>query len=106
MNTVIYSTDIEPITVLDLPLALLEKAAVEGQAKLLIRGNNTKYGNQVCILKHTRLLTIEGEFVSVLTTEDETAAMLAKPTWLPGQQGQVRFYIERIDSLKKQIKDD
>lgn len=101
MNVVIYSTDIEPITVLDLPVDLLNRAAVEGKIKLRIKGENTPYGNQDCVLKHAQLAATDGSYIDILVTEDETAAMLAKPSWLPGQQGQVGFYKAKIKSLAK-----
>lgn len=106
MNVVIYSEDLEPITVLDLPMQVLDRAASTGQVQLRVRAKNTRYReDQVCTLKHQELLTREGHFVSVLVTEDEVAAMLAKPGWLPGQRGQLNYYFDKIKNLLGQRRD-
>ena len=106
MNVVIYSEDMEPITVLDLPMHVLDKAAVEGQVQLRVRAKNTRYReDQTCVLKYVELLTRDGHFVSALTTEDEVAAMLAKPGWLPGQRGQLNYYLNKIKNLIGQRRD-
>lgn len=107
MNVVIYSEDLEPITVLDLPMRILDKAAGEGQVQLRVKARSTRYGeDQTCILKYTELLTDDGCIISALTTADEAAAMLAKPGWLPGQRGQLNFYLSKIDRLTKQRPND
>lgn len=106
MNVVIYSEDLEPITVLDLPMEVLDRAASKGQVQLRVKARNTRYGeDQVCVLNYTELLARDGQFVSVLTTENETAAMLAKPGWLPGQRGQLNFYLNKIKNLLGQRRD-
>lgn len=106
MNVVIYSEDMEPITVLDLPMQVLDKAATEGQVQLRVRAKNTRYReDQTCVLKYVELLTRDGHFVSALTTEDEVAAMLAKPGWLPGQRGQLNYYLNKIKNLIGQRRD-
>lgn len=106
MNVVIYSDDLEPITVLDLPMHILDKAISDGQVQLRVKARNTRYReDQVCVLKHAELLTRDGHFVSVLTTENEVAAMLAKPGWLPGQRGQLNYYLNKIKNLIGQRRD-
>ena len=106
MNVVIYSEDMEPITVLDLPMPVLDKAAVEGQVQLRVRAQNTRCReDQTCVLKYVELLTRDGHFVCALTTEDEVAAMLAKPGWLPGQRGQLNYYLNKIKNLLGQRRD-
>lgn len=107
MNVVIYSEDLEPITVLDLPMEVLDRAASTGQVQLRVKARNTRYGeDQTCTLKYTELLARDGQFVSVLTTDDEVAAMLAKPGWLPGQRGQLNFYLNKIRKLTGQRPND
>lgn len=102
MNVVVYTEDMEPITVLDLPLRVLDKAAAEGRVGLKIQGRATKFGDQVCILQYKEVLTWDGQLCGVLITEHESAAMLAKPGWLPGQRGQLNYYLNRIKNLGEQ----
>lgn len=107
MNVVIYSEDMEPITVLDLPVDLLNKAVADGQVQLRVRAQNTRYReDQVCVLKYAELLTEDGCIVSALTTANEAEVMLAKPGWLPGQRGQLNFYLNKINRLTKQRPDE
>lgn len=106
MNVVIYSDDLEPITVLDLPVDLLNKAAEDGAIKLRIKAKGTTYGeDQTCTLQHKELLTDDGYIVSVLVTTDESEVMLAKPGWLPGQRGQLNYYLKKIQTLLGQRRD-
>jgi hypothetical protein len=102
VNVVVYSDDMEPITVLDLPLEVLDKAAADGSVSLKIRGKSTRFGDQVCVLKYREVLTWDGQLCSVLITEQEAAVMLAKPGWLPGQRGQLNYYLNRIKNLGAQ----
>lgn len=99
MNVVVYSKDMEPITVLDLPIEVLDKAVSAGKVTIRVRGNNTKYGDRLCELQYKELRAWDGGTVSALITEQEETIMLAKPGLLPGQRGQINYYLDRIKNL-------
>lgn len=106
MNVVVYSTDMEPITVLDIPLDILNKAATAGKVRVKISGKNSRFGEKVCELEYKELYTPGNTgVVGVLVTRQETDIMLAKPGWLPGQRGQVNYYLDRIKNLLGQRRD-
>jgi hypothetical protein len=103
MNVVVYSKDMEPITVLDLPLEVLDKAASSGKVTIKVRGtrgyNSSHYGDRLCVLEYKELRAWDGGVVNVLITEHEETALIAKPGWLPGQRGQLNHYLNRIKTL-------
>lgn len=108
MKVVIYTRDMEPITIIDLPLWALE----EGERRTFV---------QVALMDEVRLepLSIEdGKSMTarcvslqfhpirfrdrrswLVTTCDEELALALAPAWLPGQQRSINEYRSTIRRL-------
>lgn len=101
MNIVIYTDNLEPINVVDLPTSFLDKLAKTGTAVMRVRADKWRDGVEYkdATLVHRTVTTWDGETVSLITTQDEEAVLFAKPGWLPGQQGQVGHLLQRIKNL-------
>lgn len=108
MRVVLYSAaDMQPITILDLPQPLLEFGAQQGRVYLhAIRPFNqfSRDANEppsalirpdVVAIDFERF-TRRGQEHFLLTTNDDELALLLRASWLPGQQGMVNDYHERI----------
>ena len=101
MITVIYTENLEPITVLDLPVSFLNSLAEKGTATVRVRADKWRDGVDYkdAVLRHRTITAWDGEKVSLVTSQDEEAIMFAMPSWLPGQRGQVNQLWFRIKNL-------
>lgn len=108
MNVVLYTTDFEPITVLDLPLWLLEQLERVGAVRVaVLQPPAWITGEEAPPLDTIETVTIyceklrwrDGRLKPVLVTPDETLALLLKPEWLPGQQQAINSYKQTIRTL-------
>ncbi len=115
MNVVIYTRDMEPITIIDLPLWALELA--ERRAHVQVEVINpvllepTSESVQIQSIT-ARAVTLEftpirlGSARSwIITTRDEVLAMLLRPSWLPGQRGSINQYERTVRELSKALVD-
>lgn len=95
MNAVLYTKDLEPITVVDIPISLWEMLAAGSRIRLPVRLPLT--------LEHLRsppmMRTVEifGELFCrrgarslMLFTNDEESALLLRASFLPGQNREVQ----------------
>lgn len=103
MRTVLYSTDYEPITIIDLPLWLLEKLERDGGAKLAVQKPITleqlveppdldEVPYDTLTLYCDKLRWRDGNLKTIVITPDEELALSLRPEWLPGQQQAVNWY--------------
>ena len=109
MNVVLYSADFEPITVLDLPVWLLEQLERQGAVRVAVlrpvqfeRGDipvGSVEGPEVVTIYCERLRWKDGTVKPVLVTDDEELALTLKPEWLPGQRQRVQSYQVAIRGL-------
>lgn len=109
MNVVLYTSDFEPITVLDLPVWLLELLERQGQARVAVAHPVTTHtdaeavfnlgGFDTVTIYCERLRWKDGSVKPILITPDETLAMLLRPEWLPGQRQAVNDYKKAIKTL-------
>lgn len=114
MNVVIYTRDFEPITVLDLPLWLLEKMEQQGRVRVAVMRPPTWTGGEepvqdvapteTVVLECFRLRWSDGTQKPIIVTQDDELALALKPDWLPGQRAQVNSYKDTINFLVKQLK--
>lgn len=82
MIQIIYSNNFEPITAVDLPLEVIDAARQHGTVKLKLSfPDEVKFVN----LTH-KLVKLENRYYDVLTTSDETLALILLPELLPGQR--------------------
>ena len=120
MNIVLYSHDFEPITVLNLPMWLLDKIETEGYVKVAVpkrldikniaesaaSGRPIEELYDTITIIGTRLYWRDGTPRTVYTTtaKDEELALILKPECLPGQRMQIKNYQEGITFLATQLK--
>jgi len=107
VNVVIYTTDFEPITVIDLPRTVLDKIEQTGGVRLALGSDKDESGNtitpQMCTITLVKLRWFNGEEKPILVTKDEELALLLKPDWLPGQRGLYNLLYNHIKNLTKQL---
>jgi hypothetical protein len=114
VNVVIYTRDFEPITVLDLPLWLLEKMEQQGRVRVAVMRPPTWTGGEepvkdepyteTVVLECFRLRWSDGTQKPIIVTQDDELALALKPDWLPGQRAQVNSYKDTINFLVQQLK--
>lgn len=112
MNVVLYTKDFEPITVIDLPLWLLDEMEKRGGARLAIQeplnpnainDPSIAFTPKICTLYAEKLRWKDGSMKTIVMTPDEELAMLLKPDWLPGQRGTFNQYRDRVKSLTNML---
>jgi hypothetical protein len=101
VNVIIYTTDFEPITIVDLPRSVLDKAEQQGGIKLSL--GPTEADSPVCTLVMIKVRWVNGEEKPILVTRDEETALLLKPDWLPGQRGVYNMLYNHIKQLTKRL---
>lgn len=84
MNIVLYTTDLEAITVMPLSLDLIEKAERKGYIRIRLLG--AKGPTDVLTLFCKKVTWLDGRTKSFFITNQEELALTILPTWLPGQQ--------------------
>lgn len=110
MRAVIYSKDMEPITILELPLQMLEHLERYRHLNLpvynnpddeppLLQDNQPEYLQIFC----EKIVWPDGTTKPILLTNDDELALSLKPDWLPGQQQAVNWYKGAIRHLIEQI---
>lgn len=112
MNIVLYTEDLEPITILDLPLWLLEQMEKQGAVRVAVlrplqfsEGQVGKVPVGTVDMPDTvtiyceKLRWRDGKLKSILVTKDEELALMLRPDWLPGQRGAIQGYQRAIRSL-------
>lgn len=115
MNVVIYTLDLEPITVVDLPMWMLDHIERNGAVKVAVKrpitadfvervAVGTVEGPECVTIQQARLRWPDGSIKSILVTKDEELALTLKPEWLPGQRLQVQNLEAAIGWLSKELK--
>lgn len=115
MNVVLYTTDFEPITVVDLPMWMLDHLERYGGVQVAIKrpvtadfiervAVGTVEGPECVTIRQARLRWADGTVKTILVTEDEELALTLKPEWLPGQRLQVQNMEAAISFLGKALK--
>lgn len=110
MNVVLYTENFEPITVLDLPLWLLEQLEKQGAVRVAVMRPiqltpstgipvGSVEGNQVVTIYCEKLRWKDGTTKPILITRDEELALTLRPEWLPGQRAAVQSYHKAIRQL-------
>jgi hypothetical protein len=115
MNVILYTTDFEPITVIDLPMWMLDHLERYGGVKVAIKrpitadfvekvAVGTIEGPECVTIRQARLRWPDGSAKTILVTEDEELALTLKPEWLPGQRLQIQNHEAAILFLGKALK--
>jgi hypothetical protein len=115
MNVVLYTQDFEAITVLDLPVWLLEQLERQGAVRVAVMrpvqfaqlDNSVPVGSvegpQVVTIYCEKLRWRDGSLKTILVTNDEELALALRPCWLPGQVSTVQSYRKAIRHLTEQL---
>ena len=96
MQAVLYTHQLEPITVVDIPMWLWERLA-QGQTISLAAREPVSFEDSPCY-RPIRKVDIFGELMRrrghetlMLFTSDEENALLLKSEFLPGQRGELQL---------------
>lgn len=115
MNVVIYTDDLEPITIIDLPIDFCRmgyerrfvRVAVMMPISVMLETDPMLLEDYIVTLKFDKLKKSNkrGEMIEswIITTDDEVLALKLKPSWLPGQRGAINDYERVIDSLSNAL---
>jgi len=115
MNVVLYTNDFEPITVLDLPVWLLEQMEKVGYVRVAVQEPLTNVlakapedlgqflQPKVVTIRCEKLRWRDGTLKPILITPDEELALMLKPEWLPGQRAAVNSYKNTVRFLTDQL---
>lgn len=101
MNIIIYTEDFEPITVIDLPLEVLDTAEKKGGIMLALKHRD----NQTSLIQVDchKLKWIDGSTKIIFVTKEEELALLLCPEWLVGQKAVVGTYERSIKILTNKL---
>lgn len=101
MDVVIYSRELEPITVLDLNMEVMD--TLKEQHKCILRTPNGIDCRIYAIF--LPWVSEEGELSNIMMvlTIDEEEALQLNPGWLPGQRSAVNMAIKGIRRLKAEL---
>ncbi|CAB5218707.1 hypothetical protein UFOVP218_74 [uncultured Caudovirales phage] len=111
MNVVLYTTDFEPITILELPKWLLDQLEQMGAIRVMIQPTQEMLLENPDLMLHPQTVSIfcerlkwhDGSTKTILVTPDEEIALVLRPTWLPGQTASVQGYKAVIRNLTEQL---
>ncbi len=116
MNVVLYTRDMEPITVIDLPLWALEFAQRMGRVRIEaadpVDMNQLMPGQRVdslrfhiVTLEFHRLLLSRDRESWIVTVDDDVLALKLRPSWLPGQRAKINQYESETKKLAGMLLD-
>jgi hypothetical protein len=114
MNVVLYTNDLEPITILDLPVWLLEQLEKQGAARIAVvpptflNAPERPYEYDQGMFKTVtiyceKLRWKDGTTKPILITRDEELALSLRPDWLPGQRASIQGYKKAIRHLTENL---
>lgn len=114
MNVVLYTADFEPITVLDLPVWLLEQMEKVGYVRVAVQEPITNilmqedpspvmWEPKIVTIRCEKLRWKDGTTKPILITPDEELALMLKPEWLPGQRAAVNSMKGTIKFLTNEL---
>jgi hypothetical protein len=113
MQVVLYTTDFEPITILDLPQWLLDQMERNGGARIAVslppemveeKGVDlAKYVPETVLIFCEKLRWRDDTLKTILVTPNEELALSLRPYWLPGQRQAVNHYKDVIRQLHEQL---
>jgi hypothetical protein len=115
MNIVLYTPDFEPITVVDMPMWLLEAIERDGAVKVAVKRPLTQdfiervavgsvEGPENVVIRLAKLRWMDGTIKPIYVTDSEVLALTLKPEWLPGQRLQVQNFESAINWLSGHLK--
>lgn len=117
MNVVLYTKDMEPITVIDLPMWALEHGERLGFVSVGVMDEPIPFDqtsptdpipplrSYAVTLEFHRLRMLGGKSSWLVTVDNDELALKMRPSWLPGQRGQINDYESVTRSLCSMLRD-
>lgn len=114
MNVVLYTRDMEPITVIDLPMWALQVGERRGMVAVdVMPPLNPKWLDpKENLLDHFRRVYLEFHRIRfhdkqswLVTVDKDELALLLKPAWLPGQRAKINKYERTTRELSRMLLD-
>lgn len=108
MRVVLYTRDLEPITIIEMPLWLLEQLERVGQVKVAVREPLQKiltaapeelHQPETLDIYCEKLRWRDGSVKPILVVNNDELALALKPEWLPGQVQAIKWYESAIKQL-------
>lgn len=108
MRVVLYTRDLEPITIIEMPLWLLEQVERAGQVrvavreppqKMLIADPSELHQPETLDIYCEKLRWRDGSVKPILVVNNDELALALKPEWLPGQVQAIKWYESAIKQL-------
>lgn len=112
MNVVLYTTDLEPITILDLPVWLLEQLEKQGAVRIAVMKppfmvSETEAVNfnlpETVTIFCEKLRWRDNSVKTILVTPQDELALTLRPEWLPGQRAAIQNYQSTIRFLTDRL---
>ncbi len=113
MNIVLYTPELEPITILDLPVWLLDQLEKQGAVRIAVLEPPSFVNKQTPVpdTHNIRTVTVfceklrwhNNQTKTILITPDDELALTLKPEWLPGQRAAINGYKAAISHLTDQL---
>lgn len=115
MVIVLYTTDFEPITTVDLPMWIIEHLEQVGPVRIAVVEPDSGYtpgtrlapkdtrDMETVVLRCETIPWFDGTLKSVMVVEDDALALALKCDWLPGQRQAVNYYLEEIRDLGRRL---
>lgn len=111
MNVVLYTNDFEPITVLDLPVWLLDQLEKQGAVRVAVLRppsihtdmEDMAYLPEVVTIYCEKMRWKDGKTKTVLVTNDDELALTLRPDWLPGQRQAIQGYQKAVKHLTENL---
>ena len=111
MQVVLYTIDFEPITILDLPVWLLDQMEKNGGARIAISlpaelledSDLDKFKLETVLIFCEKLRWRDDTLKTILVTPHEELALGLRPYWLPGQRQALNHYKDVIRQLHEQL---
>lgn len=103
MNVVIYTEDLEPINIINLPREILDKAERFGRIRIGTGKPDGLGGFHTVDLYCVKVLWIDNTYKPILITPDEELVLEALPHWMPGQLSVVQSYKKQIKALTEKL---
>ena len=110
MKVVLYTTEFEPITVLELPMKLIDLLEEHGGVRVPVSQASVTTATPLedippdtIDLFCTKILWHDGSPKTVLVARDERTALSLTPTWLPGQTKSIQAYNSLVKNLIEKL---
>lgn len=98
MKIVVYNTELEPVTVIDVPLDAYNSMNELGGLKVPVLDSNGV--EHLCVIYVA--YGLDGRPLHYVT-DNEELALLLRPSWLPGQQDALNAYRQGIQLMRRQL---